>query len=186
VSRKNSSEALWPQSQSRCGMTNFYFLAVASEWTDSYRRLSRRVERLVAFELRRQGSPRCISARNPRLSVDIKLPSFSGNRKRDVLFFTQEISTLLSAGVPVNRARFASPPNCFRHSVSGRPSSPRIVAAPSTATAPRRHPAAFAANSAGVPARDGTAARSLQQTKPHPGAAEQSLLLPALLIYGMG
>ena len=45
-----------------------------------------------------------MSARKPKKSVDIKLPSFSGGRKRDVLFFTQELSTLLSAGVPVDRA----------------------------------------------------------------------------------
>ncbi len=36
--------------------------------------------------------------------IEIKLPSFGGGRRRDVLFFTQELSTLLNAGVPLDRA----------------------------------------------------------------------------------
>ncbi len=34
----------------------------------------------------------------------MKLPSFGGGRRSDVLFFTQELSTLLNAGVPLDRA----------------------------------------------------------------------------------
>src|SRR6185369_13714240 len=37
-------------------------------------------------------------------AIEIKLPSFGGRRRRDVLFFTGELSTLLNAGVPLDRA----------------------------------------------------------------------------------
>jgi general secretion pathway protein F len=36
--------------------------------------------------------------------ITIKLPSFASNRRKDVLFFTQELSTLLNSGVPLDRA----------------------------------------------------------------------------------
>jgi type II secretory pathway component PulF len=35
---------------------------------------------------------------------ELKLPSFDRGKRQDVLFFTQELSTLLNAGVPVDRA----------------------------------------------------------------------------------
>ena len=37
-------------------------------------------------------------------ALEFKLPSFGGNKRRDVLFFTQELSTLLNAGVPLDRS----------------------------------------------------------------------------------
>jgi general secretion pathway protein F len=58
----------------------------------------------VAYELRRQGLTPVYVGKEEKKSFDIKLPSFGGGRKRDVLFFTQELSTLLSAGVPLDRA----------------------------------------------------------------------------------
>src|SRR4029077_13689151 len=36
--------------------------------------------------------------------LEINLPLMSRHRRRDVLFFTQELSTLLNAGVPLDRA----------------------------------------------------------------------------------
>ncbi len=36
--------------------------------------------------------------------IELKLPSSLAARRRDVLFFTQELSTLLNAGVPLDRA----------------------------------------------------------------------------------
>ena len=85
-------------------MTNFYFRAVASDGQIRTGAIHAESERLVAFELRRQGLTPVYVGKEAKSSVEIKLPSFSGGRKRDVLFFTQEISTLLSAGVPVDRA----------------------------------------------------------------------------------
>ena len=85
-------------------MTNFHFRAVASDGQIRTGAIHAESERLVAFELRRQGLTPVYVGKEAKKSVDFKLPSFSGGRKRDVLFFTQEISTLLSAGVPVDRA----------------------------------------------------------------------------------
>src|SRR3984957_6861368 len=85
-------------------MTNFYFRAIASDGQIRTGAIHAESERSVAFELRRQGLKPVYVGKEAKASVDIKLPSFSGGRKRDVLFFTQEISTLLSAGVPVDRA----------------------------------------------------------------------------------
>jgi general secretion pathway protein F len=85
-------------------MTNFYFRAVASDGQIRTGAIHAESERMVAFELRRQGLSPVYVGREPKKSIEIKLPSFSGGKKRDVLFFTQELSTLLSAGVPVDRA----------------------------------------------------------------------------------
>jgi len=85
-------------------MTNFYFRAVASDGQIRTGALQAETERMVAFELRRQGLSPVYVGKEPKKSLEIKLPSFSGRKKKDVLFFTQELSTLLSAGVPVDRA----------------------------------------------------------------------------------
>ncbi len=85
-------------------MTNFFFRAIASDGQIRTGAIHAETERMVAFELRRQGLTPVYVGKEAKASVEIKLPSFSGGRKRDVLFFTQELSTLLSAGVPVDRA----------------------------------------------------------------------------------
>jgi len=59
---------------------------------------------LVARELRRQGLTPVYVGAEEKKSLSINLPSFGGNRRRDVLFFTQELSTLLNSGVPLDRA----------------------------------------------------------------------------------
>jgi general secretion pathway protein F len=61
----------------------------------------------VAGELRRQGLiPVYIGlSKGSSGGFDLKLPSLGGGRRRkDVLFFTQELATLLNAGVPLDRA----------------------------------------------------------------------------------
>lgn len=85
-------------------MTHFYFRAVASDGQIRTGAIHAESERLVANELRRQGLTPVYVGKEAKKSLDIKLPSFAGRKKRDVLFFTQELSTLLSAGVPVDRA----------------------------------------------------------------------------------
>src|SRR4051794_24138178 len=62
-------------------------------------------EKVVTQELRKQGlTPVYVGAQEKR-SLDFKLPGFMHRgRRRDVLFFTQELSTLLNAGVPLDRA----------------------------------------------------------------------------------
>jgi len=85
-------------------MTTFFFRAVASDGKLRTGSLSGDNERLIARELRKQGlTPVYVGVQPKGSSFDIKLPSF-GRRRRGVLFFTQELSTLLTSGVPLDRA----------------------------------------------------------------------------------
>jgi general secretion pathway protein F len=85
-------------------MTNFYFRAVASDGQLRTGTIHAETERFVAQELRRQGLTPVYVGSQPKKSFELKLPSFTGAKRKDVLFFTHELSTLLSAGVPVDRA----------------------------------------------------------------------------------
>ena len=85
-------------------MTNFYFKAVASDGQLRTGNIHAETERWVAQELRRQGLTPVFVGTEPKKSFELKLPGFSGAKRRDVLFFTQELSTLLNAGVPLDRA----------------------------------------------------------------------------------
>jgi general secretion pathway protein F len=58
----------------------------------------------VARELLRQGLTPVYVGSKEKKAFEIKLPSFGSGRRRDVLFFTQELSTLLNSGVPLDRA----------------------------------------------------------------------------------
>ena len=59
----------------------------------------------VTRELLRQGlTPVYVGAGEKKSAVELKMPSFGTNRRRDVLFFTQELSTLLNSGIPLDRA----------------------------------------------------------------------------------
>src|SRR5437870_8530099 len=83
--------------------TTFFFRAVASDGQPRTGTLTAETEKSVASELRRQGLIPVYIGLEKAKGFEFKLPSFSGSRK-DVLFFTQELSTLLNAGVPVDRA----------------------------------------------------------------------------------
>jgi len=86
-------------------MSTFFFRAVASDGRMRSGSLTGENERLIARELRKQGlTPVYVGVAPKRSSVDIKLPSFGKGKRRDVLFFTQELSTLLNAGIPLDRA----------------------------------------------------------------------------------
>jgi general secretion pathway protein F len=85
-------------------MTNFFFKAVASDGQLRSGTIHAETERWVAQELRRQGLTPVYVGTEAKKSFELKLPSFSGAKRRDVLFFTQELSTLLNAGVPLDRA----------------------------------------------------------------------------------
>ena len=83
----------------------FFFRAVASDGKIRTGSLSGNDEKAIARELRKQGlTPVYVGATPKSASIEIKLPSFGGRRRTDVLFFTQELSTLLNAGVPLDRA----------------------------------------------------------------------------------
>src|SRR5579862_1219858 len=86
-------------------MSTFFFRAVASDGKMRSGSLTGDNEKLIARELRKQGlTPVYVGAAPKSASIEIKLPHFGGSRKKDVLFFTQELSTLLNAGVPLDRS----------------------------------------------------------------------------------
>jgi general secretion pathway protein F len=58
----------------------------------------------VARELRRQGLIPVYVGSEPKKGFALRLPAWHRGRRRDVLFFTQELATLLGAGVPLDRA----------------------------------------------------------------------------------
>jgi general secretion pathway protein F len=86
-------------------MATFFFRAVAADGRMRSGSLTGDNEKLVTRELRKQGlTPVYVGPTPKSTSFDLKLPSLGNARRRDVLFFTQEISTLLNAGVPLDRA----------------------------------------------------------------------------------
>src|SRR5215831_1130495 len=85
-------------------MATFFFRAVASDGKVRTGSLPADNEGLVARELRKQGlTPIYVGVAPKTAAFEIKMPSFTGGRRKDVLFFTQELSTLLNAGVPLDR-----------------------------------------------------------------------------------
>jgi len=85
-------------------MNNFYFRAVASDGQLRTGTIHADSERWVAQELRQQGLTPVYVGNQPKKALEFKLPIFKGAKRKDVLFFTQELSTLLNAGVPLDRA----------------------------------------------------------------------------------
>jgi general secretion pathway protein F len=85
--------------------TAFFFRAIASDGKVRTGVLTAETERNVAAELKRQGlTPVFVGAEQKKKGLQLSLPVFDRGKRRDVLFFTQELSTLLNAGVPVDRA----------------------------------------------------------------------------------
>src|SRR6267378_741796 len=85
-------------------MTGFHFKAVASDGKLRTGTIHAETDRWVAQELRRQGLTPVYVGIEPKKGWDLKLPTFSRGKRRNVLLFTQELSTLLNAGVPLDRA----------------------------------------------------------------------------------
>src|SRR5215469_4839146 len=86
-------------------MATFFFRAVASDGKVRSGSLSGESDRIIARELRKQGlTPIYVGVAPKGNALEIKLPSFGGRKRRDVLFFTQELSTLLNSSVPLDRS----------------------------------------------------------------------------------
>jgi general secretion pathway protein F len=86
-------------------MATFFFRAVASDGKVRTGSLPAESDKFVARELRKQGlTPIYVGMAPKGAAFEIKLPRFVGGRRKDVLFFTQELSTLLNSGVPLDRA----------------------------------------------------------------------------------
>ncbi len=87
--------------------TTFHFRAMTSDGKLRTGAIAGDTEKYVANELRRQGlTPVYIGAQAQKAGWSIELPDFGNRKRRSVLFFTQEISTLLTATVPLDRALF--------------------------------------------------------------------------------
>jgi general secretion pathway protein F len=84
--------------------TSFFFKAVASDGKMRTGTLTADSEKWVAQELKRQGLIPVYVGLDQKKGVALKLPSFNQGKRRDILFFTQELSTLLNSGVPLDRA----------------------------------------------------------------------------------
>ncbi len=86
-------------------MATFFFKAVAADGKVRSGSLAGDSEKVIARELRAQGlTPVYVGVAPKRASFEFKLPALGMGKRRDVLFFTQELSTLLNAGVPLDRA----------------------------------------------------------------------------------
>ena len=85
--------------------TAYSFRAVAADGKVRTGTISAENDRQVAGELKRQGLiPVYVGLEQQAPANALKLPSFDRGKRGDVLFFTQELSTLLNAGVPLDRA----------------------------------------------------------------------------------
>ncbi|NUN00907.1 MAG: type II secretion system F family protein [Bryobacteraceae bacterium] len=85
-------------------MASFHFRAVAADGKVRSGTLTAETEKLAASELRKQGLTPVYVGVQQKKSFELKLPAMNRGKRRDVLFFTQELSTLLNAGVPLDRA----------------------------------------------------------------------------------
>jgi general secretion pathway protein F len=84
--------------------TTFHFRAVASDGKLRTGTITAETDKSVAAELRRQGLIPVYVGVGKQKGLQLELPAFSRGRRKDVLFFTQELSTLLNAGIPLDRA----------------------------------------------------------------------------------
>jgi general secretion pathway protein F len=85
-------------------MTTYFYKAVAADGKPRAGTLTAGNEKLVVVELRRQGlTPVYVGLEKSSKGFEFKLPG-GGGRRRDILFFTQEMATLLNSGVPLDRA----------------------------------------------------------------------------------
>jgi general secretion pathway protein F len=82
----------------------FHYRAVAADGKLRSGVITAESSRTVARELIRQGLTPVYVGFEDKKSAALKMPSLSNARRRDVLFFTQELSTLLNSGVPLDRA----------------------------------------------------------------------------------
>jgi general secretion pathway protein F len=85
-------------------MTSYHFRAVAPDGKIRTGVLTADTEKVVAQELRKQGLTPVYVGIGEKKSPGLQLPVFNRGSRKDVLFFTQELSTLLNAGVPLDRA----------------------------------------------------------------------------------
>ena len=85
--------------------TTFHFKAVTSDGKVRMGSITAETDRLVARELTRQGlTPVYVGLKAQKTGFQFDLPDLTGRKRRSVLFFTQELATLLNSGIPLDRA----------------------------------------------------------------------------------
>jgi len=84
--------------------TAYFFRAVAADGKLRTGTLSADTDRHVAAELKRQGLIPVYVGLEQRAGSALKLPTFQAGKRKNILFFTQELATLLNASVPLDRA----------------------------------------------------------------------------------
>jgi general secretion pathway protein F len=85
-------------------VANFHFRAIASDGRLRSGTFTAETDKQVAQELKRQGLTPVFVGLEQKKGFELKLPVFTRGRRRDVLFFTQELSTLLTSSIPLDRA----------------------------------------------------------------------------------
>lgn len=96
--------------------TTFHYRAVAADGKLRTGMITADNGKSVARELMRQGLTPVYVGFEEKKTAALQLPSFGTGRRRDVLFFTQELSTLLNSGVPLDRALSITSELTTRHS----------------------------------------------------------------------
>jgi general secretion pathway protein F len=81
----------------------FHYRAVAPDGKLRTGVITAESNKTVTRELTRQGLTPIYVGLEEKKSTAFKLPQLGSGRRRDVLFFTQELSTLLNSGVPLDR-----------------------------------------------------------------------------------
>jgi general secretion pathway protein F len=84
--------------------TAYFFKAIAADGKLRTGTLSAETDKHVAQELKRQGLIPVYVGLEQKSGFQLHLPVFERGKRRDILFFTQELSTLLNAGIPLDRA----------------------------------------------------------------------------------
>lgn len=87
----------------------FHYRAVGNDGKLRTGTIAAENQRSVARELQRQGlTPVYVGSEEKKQGFELRMPvfaaEFGSGRRKDVLFFTQELSTLLNSGVPLDRA----------------------------------------------------------------------------------
>ena len=85
-------------------VSTYHFRAVAPDGKLRAGTLTGETDKAIARELRNQGLTPVYVGLAPQKGLQFKLPVFTPGKRRDILFFTQQLSTLLNAGVPLDRA----------------------------------------------------------------------------------
>jgi general secretion pathway protein F len=83
---------------------SFHFRAITSDGKARTGTLVGESDKEVARELRKQGLTPVYVGLEQKKGFEFELPDLGGGRKKDVLFFTTELTTLLNSGIPVDRA----------------------------------------------------------------------------------